>query len=113
MSFFLLDHTYSNVLYRVFPFFVLHDNNLVNIYNIQVIDAIGDAISATEGCSLLDVDPGSSTNRTVYTFVGPPEAVIEGALNAARVAFKLIDMTKHSGTTAVVAEADVKMSYIT
>lgn len=61
---------------------------------------------------MLDVDPGSSTNRTVYTFVGPPEAVIEGALNAARVAFKLIDMTKHSGT-AVAAEADVKMSYIT
>uniref|UniRef100_A0A673LUV7 Formimidoyltransferase-cyclodeaminase n=1 Tax=Sinocyclocheilus rhinocerous TaxID=307959 RepID=A0A673LUV7_9TELE len=64
----------------------------------KVIDAIADAMSATEGCSLLDVDPGSSTNRTVYTFVGPPAAVIEGALNAARVAFKLIDMTKHSGT---------------
>lgn len=115
MSFILLDHTYSNTLMyctEFFPFFVLHDNILDNIYNIQVIDAIADAISATEGCSLLDVDPGSSTNRTVYTFVGPPEAVIEGALNAARVAFKLIDMTKHSGT-AVVAEADVKMSYIT
>lgn len=55
---------------------------------------------------MLDVDPGSSTNRTVYTFVGPPEAVIEGALNAARVAFKLIDMSKHSGTTTVAAEAD-------
>uniref|UniRef100_A0A673LQ81 Formimidoyltransferase-cyclodeaminase n=1 Tax=Sinocyclocheilus rhinocerous TaxID=307959 RepID=A0A673LQ81_9TELE len=66
--------------------------------NKEVIDAIADAMSATEGCSLLDVDPGSSTNRTVYTFVGPPAAVIEGALNAARVAFKLIDMTKHSGT---------------
>lgn len=64
---------------------------------IQVIDAIADAISGTEGCSLLDVDPGSSTNRTVYTFVGSPEAVIEGALNAARVASKLIDMSKHSG----------------
>nr|XP_055074709.1 formimidoyltransferase-cyclodeaminase-like [Misgurnus anguillicaudatus] len=65
--------------------------------NKEVIDAIADAISGTEGCSLLDVDPGSSTNRTVYTFVGSPEAVIEGALNAARVAFKLIDMSKHSG----------------
>lgn len=79
------------------------------IYNIQVIDTIADAVSATEGCSLLDVDPGSSTNRTVYTFVGPPAAVIEGALNAARVAFKLIDMTKHSGT-AVEAVAGVAIS---
>ncbi|XP_012684734.2 formimidoyltransferase-cyclodeaminase [Clupea harengus] len=63
----------------------------------EVIDAIAEAISGTEGCSLLDVDPGSSTNRTVYTFVGSPQAVVEGALNAARVAFPLIDMTKHSG----------------
>lgn len=65
--------------------------------NKEVIDAIADAISATEGCSLLDVDPGSSTNRTVYTFVGPPQAVVEGALNAARTAFAIIDMTKHTG----------------
>ncbi|XP_076158801.1 formimidoyltransferase-cyclodeaminase [Alosa pseudoharengus] len=65
--------------------------------NKEVIDAIAEAISGTEGCSLLDVDPGSSTNRTVYTFVGSPQAVVEGALNAARIAFQLIDMTKHSG----------------
>ncbi|XP_061571582.1 formimidoyltransferase-cyclodeaminase-like isoform X1 [Cololabis saira] len=63
----------------------------------QVIDAISAAISGTAGCSLLDVDPGASTNRTVYTFVGSPEAVVEGALSAARQAFSLIDMTKHSG----------------
>lgn len=63
----------------------------------QVIDAISAAISSTSGCSLLDVDPGASTNRTVYTFVGSPEAVVEGALNAARQAFSLIDMSKHSG----------------
>ncbi|KAM6945688.1 formimidoyltransferase-cyclodeaminase [Aplochiton taeniatus] len=65
--------------------------------NKKVIDAIANAISSTEGCSLLDVDPGPSTNRTVYTFVGSPQAVIEGALNAALVAFPLIDMSKHSG----------------
>ncbi|TRZ01577.1 hypothetical protein DNTS_002581 [Danionella cerebrum] len=65
--------------------------------NKEVIDAIADAIRGTEGCSLLDVDPGSSTNRTVYTFVGSPASVIEGALSAALVAFKLIDMGKHSG----------------
>ncbi|XP_031680340.1 formimidoyltransferase-cyclodeaminase-like isoform X1 [Oncorhynchus kisutch] len=40
--------------------------------NKKVIDAIAEAISSTEGCSLLDVDPGSSTNRTVYSFVGSP-----------------------------------------
>uniref|UniRef100_A0A671YZA0 Formimidoyltransferase-cyclodeaminase n=1 Tax=Sparus aurata TaxID=8175 RepID=A0A671YZA0_SPAAU len=65
--------------------------------NKEVIDAIAAAISGTAGCSLLDVDPGASTNRTVYTFVGSPEAVVEGALNAARQAFSLIDMSKHSG----------------
>nr|XP_046237793.1 formimidoyltransferase-cyclodeaminase isoform X2 [Scatophagus argus] len=65
--------------------------------NKEVIDAISAAISGTSGCSLLDVDPGASTNRTVYTFVGSPEAVVDGALNAARQAFSLIDMSKHSG----------------
>ncbi|XP_063322602.1 formimidoyltransferase-cyclodeaminase [Pelmatolapia mariae] len=65
--------------------------------NKEVIDAISAAISSTPGCSLLDVDPGASTNRTVYTFVGSPEAVVEGVLNAARQAFSLIDMRKHSG----------------
>ncbi|XP_051283955.1 formimidoyltransferase-cyclodeaminase isoform X2 [Dicentrarchus labrax] len=65
--------------------------------NKEVIDAISAAISGTSGCSLLDVDPGASTNRTVYTFVGSPDAVVEGALNAARQAFSLIDMSKHSG----------------
>lgn len=62
-----------------------------------MIDAISAAISGTAGCSLLDVDPGASTNRTVYTFVGSPDAVVQGALNAARCAFSLIDMSKHSG----------------
>ncbi|XP_033471785.2 formimidoyltransferase-cyclodeaminase [Epinephelus lanceolatus] len=65
--------------------------------NKEVIDAIAAAVSGTPGCSLLDVDPGASTNRTVYTFVGSPAAVVEGALNAARQAFTLIDMSKHSG----------------
>ena len=62
-----------------------------------VIDAIADAIRATVGCSLLDVDPGASTNRTVYTFVGEPEAVVEGALAAARVARLRIDMRTQKG----------------
>lgn len=62
-----------------------------------VIDAIALAIRETNGCRLLDVDPGASTNRTVYTFVGGPEAVVEGALNAAAVAKERIDMSRHAG----------------
>lgn len=65
--------------------------------NKEVIDAIAQAIASVEGCSLLDVDPGVSTNRTVYTFVGSPESVVEGALNGARMAMQLIDMTRHHG----------------
>ncbi|PIE65205.1 MAG: hypothetical protein CSA26_04615 [Desulfobacterales bacterium] len=50
--------------------------------NQETIDTIADAIHRTTGCRLLDVDPGASTNRTVYTFVGDPCTVIEGALAA-------------------------------
>ncbi|XP_054633885.1 formimidoyltransferase-cyclodeaminase isoform X2 [Dunckerocampus dactyliophorus] len=75
--------------------------------NQEVIDAISAAISSTPGCSLLDVDPGASTNRTVYTFVGPPEAVVEGALNAAHQAFSLIDMSRHSGEHPRIGALDV------
>jgi len=65
--------------------------------NQKTIDAIADAIKKTVGCTLLDVDSGSSTNRTVYTFVGDPVSVIEGALASAREAKERIDMTTHSG----------------
>lgn len=65
--------------------------------NEETITAISRAIKGTQGCMLLDVDAGSSTNRTVYTFVGDPDSVIEGALAAARVGAELIDMRKHSG----------------
>lgn len=65
--------------------------------NRETIEAIASAIRATEGCALLDVDPGASTNRTVYTFVGDPVSIIEGALAATRVARDCIDMSKHTG----------------
>lgn len=77
----------------------------------QVIDAISAAISSTTGCSLLDVDPGPSTNRTVYTFVGSLEAVVEGALNAARQAFSLIDMSKHSGQQSAGSHLHLHVSH--
>lgn len=63
----------------------------------NVIEAIAQAIRETDGCSLLDVDPGASTHRSVYTFVGDPKAVVEGALAAARVAKERIDMRRHKG----------------
>ena len=63
----------------------------------NIINAISDAIRDTQGCTLLDVDPGHSTHRTVYTFVGDAETVIEGALAAARVAKEKINMAHHKG----------------
>ena len=71
------------------------------------IDAIAEAIRASAGCTLLDVDPGGSTNRTVYTFVGAPEAVVEGALAAARAARGRIDMRKQKGEHPRVGALDV------
>jgi glutamate formiminotransferase/formiminotetrahydrofolate cyclodeaminase len=65
--------------------------------NQETITAISRAIETTDGCTLLDVDAGISTNRTVFTFVGNPDSVVEGALAAAGVAAELIDMRNHSG----------------
>ncbi len=75
--------------------------------NQNTIDAISQAIRNVKGCKLLDVDPGKSTNRTVYTFVGDPEAVVEGALAAARVAHELIDMTVQKGEHPRMGAMDV------
>jgi glutamate formiminotransferase/formiminotetrahydrofolate cyclodeaminase len=72
-----------------------------------VIDAIADAIRKAPGCTLLDVDPGASTNRTVYTFVGAPDAVVEGAVAGARVARGLIDMRRQHGEHPRVGAMDV------
>ncbi|XP_069886978.1 formimidoyltransferase-cyclodeaminase-like [Dipodomys merriami] len=75
--------------------------------NQEVIDAISQAIAQTPGCVLLDVDAGPSANRTVYTFVGPPECVVEGALGAARAAWRLIDMSRHKGEHPRMGALDV------
>ncbi len=72
-----------------------------------IIDAIARAISSTEGVLLLDVDPGKATNRTVYTFIGPPESVKEAAFKAIQTAADLIDMRKHSGEHPRLGAADV------
>ena len=75
--------------------------------NQETIQAIAEAIRQTPGCKLLDVDPGPSTNRTVYTFVGDPEGVVQGALNAAREARQRIDMRAHSGEHPRMGAMDV------
>ncbi len=65
--------------------------------DLAVIQAITDRIETVDGVKLLDVDPGKATNRTVVTFVGEPEAVIEAAVRGVQKAAELIDMSKHSG----------------
>ncbi len=62
-----------------------------------LIKQITDAIETVDGVTLLDVDPGAATNRTVVTFVGPPEPVLEAAVRAGRKAKELIDMRRHHG----------------
>ncbi len=63
----------------------------------KIIESISQTVETVEGVKLLDVDPGKATNRTVITFVGEPEAVIEAAFRLIKKASELIDMRKHSG----------------
>ncbi len=73
----------------------------------QKIKAIADVVETVEGVKLLDVDPGKSTNRTVITFVGEPEPVIEAAFRLIKKAAELIDMSKHSGEHPRMGATDV------
>lgn len=73
----------------------------------SVIRQITDAIESVEGVSLLDVDPGASTNRTVVTFVGSPDAAVEAAFRAIKKAGELIDMRKHKGAHPRMGATDV------
>ncbi len=63
----------------------------------SVIDRIVEAIASVEGVKVLDVDPGEATNRTVVTFVGEPQPVLEAAFRGASKAAELIDMRHHHG----------------
>lgn len=72
-----------------------------------VIKSITDAIESVKGISLLDVDPGEATNRTVVTFVGEPEAVVEAAFRGVRRAAELIDMRNHHGAHPRMGATDV------
>ena len=75
--------------------------------NKEVIRQIAEVIEKSEGVKLLDVDPGEATNRTVVTFVGEPEAVVETALAAVRRASELIDMRQHKGAHPRMGACDV------
>ncbi len=72
-----------------------------------VIRSITAEIEAVRGVTLLDVDPGEDTNRTVVTFVGSPEAVVEAAFRAGKRAAETIDMTRHHGSHARMGAMDV------
>ncbi len=73
----------------------------------SIIDAIVKAIASVENVYVLDVDPGESTNRTVVTFVGEPEAVIEAAYQGIAKAAELIDMRFHQGEHPRMGATDV------
>ena len=72
-----------------------------------IIKQITDAIESVAGVKLLDVDPGSDTNRTVVTFVGSPEDVAEAAFLSVKKASEIIDMSKHHGEHPRMGATDV------
>lgn len=75
--------------------------------DLSIIKQITDSIESVEGIRLLNVDPGKATNRTVVTFVGEPDQVIEAAFRAISMASKLIDMSKHKGEHPRMGASDV------
>src|SRR6187397_1969063 len=75
--------------------------------DLEVIRQITAAIESVEGVSLLDVDPGASTNRTVVTFAGEPKAAVEAAFRGIKKAAELIDMRKHKGAHPRMGATDV------
>ncbi len=73
----------------------------------NIIKQVTDQVETVEGVRLIDVDPGKATNRTVITFVGPPEEVCEAAFRVVKKAKELIDMSKHSGAHPRFGATDV------
>lgn len=75
--------------------------------DLELIKEITDTMESVSGITLLDVDPGADTNRTVVTIVGDPESVIESAFLGIKRGSELIDMKKHSGAHARMGATDV------
>lgn len=75
--------------------------------DLEIIRQITAEIESVKGVRLLDVDPGEATNRTVVTFVGGPDAVVEAAFRSVRKAGQLIDMRNHHGAHPRMGATDV------
>ena len=75
--------------------------------DLKKIQTITDAIETVPGITLLDVDPGEDTNRTVVTIVGEPDAVAEAAFIGIQAASKVLDMRNHKGAHARMGATDV------
>ena len=73
----------------------------------EVIEAIAASIGSVEGARVLHVDPGFDANRTVITFAGDPDAVVEAAFRAVKCASQLIDMRQHTGRHPRIGATDV------
>ena len=75
--------------------------------DLEVIRQITSAIESVDGVSLLNVDPGATTNRTVVTFAGCPDAAVEAAFRGIQKAAELIDMRKQKGAHPRMGATDV------
>jgi len=75
--------------------------------NPEIYNVVAQAAASVSGVELLDVDPGQETNRTVITFVGEPEAVLDGAFELIKRSFELIDMSTHQGAHGRQGATDV------
>src|SRR3954447_26884396 len=75
--------------------------------DLEVIRQITAAIESVDGVSLLNVDPGATTNRTVVTFAGSPDAAVEAAFRGIQKAAELIDMRKQKGAHPRMGATDV------
>jgi len=75
--------------------------------DLEKINLIAQSVTQIEGIKLLDIDPGKATNRTVITFVGEPQQVIDAAFLLIKKAAELIDMSKHHGAHPRFGATDV------
>ena len=75
--------------------------------DLSVIEKIKDAIQSVQGITLLDVDSGIDTNRSVFTFVGEPDSVVDAAFKGISIASKIIDLRNHIGAHARMGATDV------
>ena len=99
--------TFAKIFFRMKNPLVECVPNFSEGRDMNVIHQITNRIESVEGVRLLDVDPGKATNRTVVTFVGSPEEVIEAAFRAIQKAVEVIDMRKHTGAHPRMGATDV------